>query len=257
MSNTTKTHELVKDAYGKIANQANSKESDGNGCGCGCGPQVSDHPVPDSELGLSCGDPVTFSEIQTGDIVLDLGSGAGKDVFLSATKTGPTGRVIGVDMTTEMIDLANRNIEKFKNTSSQDNVEFRLGYIEELPLDDNSVDLVISNCVINLAVDKPKVFSEIYRVLKPGGRFVVSDIVLKRALPEEIKEKAEMYTGCVSGALKQEEYLDAISSGGFETIEILKEHIYDVSAYASDEIKEGFTEDLSDLVASVTVKGVK
>lgn len=168
-------------------------------------------------LGVGCGNPVAVASLKKGEVVLDLGSGAGIDVFLAADQVGPKGHVIGVDMTPEMIKRARENAEKgcFRN------VEFRLGEIENLPLDDGTVDCVISNCVINLSVDKDRTFAEAYRVLKPGGRLMVSDIVLTKELPKEIAENAEAYTACISGAILLDEYIASIDRAGFKEIETL------------------------------------
>lgn len=176
--------------------------------------------VPEgANLGLGCGNPTALASINEGDTVLDLGSGAGFDCFLAARKAGETGRVIGVDMTPEMIEKARENAQK----GAYHNVEFRLGEIEDLPVEDNSVDLVISNCVINLSTDKRKVFEEAFRVLKPGGSATVSDIVLLKELPRAIRESTHAYTGCVAGALMKDDYIQAIKDAGFEDVEITEE----------------------------------
>jgi SAM-dependent methyltransferase len=176
--------------------------------------------VPDgANLGLGCGNPTALASLREGEIVLDLGSGAGFDAFLASEKVGTGGRVIGVDMTPEMIERARENAGK----GPYGNVEFRLGEIEKLPVDDGSVDAVISNCVVNLSPDKPKVFGEALRVLKPGGRLMVSDIVLERELPEFIKSSVEAWTGCVAGAALKEDYLGAIRGAGFEEVEVVGE----------------------------------
>ncbi|MDP3940182.1 MAG: arsenite methyltransferase, partial [Deltaproteobacteria bacterium] len=172
-----------------------------------------------ANLGLGCGNPLAYAKLQPGETVLDLGSGAGFDAFLAAPEVGESGRVIGVDMTDDMLALARKNAEKggFKN------VEFRKGRIEELPLDDNSVDAIISNCVINLSPEKPKVFAEAYRVLKPGGRLLVSDIVLTERLPEVLVAHMGLYAACVAGAALREEYIDAITAAGFAEVKVLDE----------------------------------
>lgn len=173
--------------------------------------------VPEgSNLGLGCGNPTAFASIKEGETVVDLGSGAGFDCFLAANKVGKTGKVIGVDMTPQMIDTARENAYK----GNYENVEFRLGEIENLPVADNTADLIISNCVINLSPDKDKVFQEAYRVLKPGGKLMVSDIVLKEELPEDIKNSIDAYVACVSGAILKDEYLKKIESAGFKDVEI-------------------------------------
>lgn len=172
-----------------------------------------------SNLGLGCGNPVAIASLNEGETVLDLGSGAGFDAFLASPKVGKTGKVIGVDMTDEMLEKARANAQK----GGYANVEFRKGDIEELPVEDNSVDVIISNCVINLAPDKEKVFKEAYRVLKTGGRLMVSDVVLTKLLPEELKNDKELLVGCVSGAILKENYLNLMRKAGFSNIEIQKE----------------------------------
>lgn len=172
-----------------------------------------------SNLGLGCGNPTGLAAIQEGDTVLDLGSGAGFDCFLAANKTGKGGHVIGVDMTPEMIEKARDNARK----SGFDNVEFRLGEIENLPVQSGEVDLIISNCVINLSTDKAKTFKEAHRALKSGGSVLVSDIVLVGGLPEAIRESVNAYVGCVAGALQKDDYIDTIKAAGFEDVEIVNE----------------------------------
>ena len=180
--------------------------------------------VPDgANLGLGCGNPLEYASVKQGEVVLDLGSGAGFDAFLAARKVGSTGRVIGVDMTDEMLERAKDNAKAFE----MNNVEFRKGLIEALPVEDDSVDLVISNCVINLSTDKPKVFSEVLRVLKPGGRMLVSDLVLTRPLSTALKNSVEAYVGCVAGASMKNEYLSFAKAAGFTDIQIVHEHSYD------------------------------
>jgi arsenite methyltransferase len=212
----------VKKAYSKVATNSNSCC-----CSCGCGSNDQQtikkisknigyseeevNAVPDANLGLGCGNPTAFSSIKEGDAVLDLGSGAGFDCFLASKKVGKTGKVIGVDMTEEMIAKA-RLIAK-KNGYS--NVEFRLGDIEKLPVDDNSVNVIISNCVINLSPDKAQVFKEAYRVLKNGGKMYVSDIVLLGKLTEEQLKDEDLLTGCVAGALQKDDYLKKLKQAGF------------------------------------------
>jgi len=171
----------------------------------------------ESVLGLGCGNPIAIAELKPGEVVLDLGSGAGVDVFLAAKRVGPAGRVIGVDMTGEMVDKATKIAADY----GYDNVEFRLGEIERLPVEDNSVNAIISNCVINLSTDKSRVFREAHRVLKPGGRITVSDIVSERAIPDEMKNDTDAWTGCIAGALEKQEYLGKISRAGFADVQIL------------------------------------
>ncbi|MDD3087460.1 MAG: arsenite methyltransferase [Candidatus Omnitrophica bacterium] len=204
--------------------------------------------VPEgANLGFGCGNPVALASLREGDIVLDLGSGAGFDAFLSAQRVGKTGRVIGVDMTPEMVAKAKENANK----GDYANVEFRLGEIERLPVEDNSIDVIISNCVINLSPDKETVFKEAYRVLRVGGRLMVSDLVLARDLPKEIKESAEAYVGCLAGAIKKEEYLCFIEQAGFQDIKVLSESSYPVDAMF-DSLESAF-----DAIVSVKVAAVK
>lgn len=223
--NDDKIKQVVKNAYSKIA------ASSGCGCSCSCGNQSNEqiaksigyseeeiNAVPESNLGLGCGNPVAMGKIKEGDIVLDLGSGAGFDCFLASKRVGDTGKVIGVDMTEEMIEKAKSNAER----NGYKNVEFRLGEIENLPIDDNSIDVAISNCVINLVPDKVKAFSEIYRVLKSGGKIYLSDIVLLENLSEGLKNDEELLAGCVGGALLRDDYLNIIKKTGFE-VNILSE----------------------------------
>ncbi|MEQ8524582.1 arsenite methyltransferase [Gracilimonas sp.] len=173
----------------------------------------------EADLGLGCGLPTQFAKIQTGDYVIDLGSGAGNDCFVARHESGETGKVLGIDFAEPMIKKARENADKL----GFNNVEFRSGDIEEMPVSDNVADVVVSNCVLNLVPNKPKVFSEIYRVLKPGGHFSISDIVLEGDLPEALREDAEMYAGCVAGAIQKETYLDYIKEAGFENITIQKQ----------------------------------
>ena len=218
---------IVREKYSEIALQ--DKATNAASC-CGVGSPgtytiMSDNYDqlegynPDADLGLGCGLPTEFADIQTGDTVLDLGSGAGNDAFVARAETGPTGKVIGVDFTPTMIRRARENAEKL----NFHNVEFRQGDIEELPVSDNSVNVVVSNCVLNLVPDKPKVFGEIMRVLRPGGHFSISDIVLLGELPDALRNAAEMYAGCVSGAIQQDEYLNIIQQAGFENLKVQKQ----------------------------------
>jgi ubiquinone/menaquinone biosynthesis C-methylase UbiE len=221
--------EKVKEGYAKIArgesgccppgDKIGGKESRAEDYGKTIGYSLDElQSVPEGvNLGVGCGNPVALASLQEGETVLDLGSGAGLDCFLAGRKVGQSGKVIGVDMTPEMVDRARRSAERGGYT----NVEFRLGEIENLPVDDNSIDAVISNCVINLSPDKKKVFQEAFRVLKPGGRMMISDIVLTRELPRSIKESVEGYHACVSGAMVRDEYLCCIESAGFQGIKVI------------------------------------
>jgi SAM-dependent methyltransferase len=233
--------EAVRERY---AEAAKSKGSCCGGSDCCSDPdpitrdlydavQRQDVPAAALEASLGCGNPTALAELAEGEAVLDLGSGGGIDVILSARRVGPTGRAIGVDMTDEMLALARKNASE----AQMSNVEFRKGEIEELPLDEAEVDVVISNCVINLSVDKPKVLAEAFRVLKPGGRFAVSDVVVRGEIPTEIRKSLEMWAGCVAGALEEDKYRSLLADAGFEAIEIEPTRIYeadDVRAVLSD-----------------------
>lgn len=198
--------------------------------------------VPEgANLGLGCGNPLALASLKVGETVLDLGSGAGFDCFLAAKKVGPDGKVIGVDMTPDMIDRARNNARK----GNYANVEFRLGEIENLPAADNSVDVVISNCVINLAPDKSRVFKEAFRVLKPGGRMMVSDIVLLKGLPDPVKDSIEAYTGCVAGATMKDEYLKTIKNAGFKEVQILDENNFPIDVLENDPFGKKVIEELN------------
>ena len=258
MKSPQDTHKLVQDAYAEVARKQSSCCGSGKSCCDDSKPYtVPDHPVPEAELGLSCGNPLAFGYINKGDVVLDLGSGAGKDVFLAAQKVGDAGRAIGVDMTPEMLALARKNALKFFETTGLANVEFRQGFIEELPIEDASIDVVISNCVINLSPDKPRVFREVFRVLKPAGRMIVSDIVLNRPLPESARNDADLYAACIAGALLRDEYLGAVRAAGFTTIQVLSDKTYRSSQACDDPITSGVSDTLEGIAASITVMAVK
>ena len=223
MKNSKEIKKIVKDKYKEIA-------VSGSSCGCGCSSAKNVSKsigyseeelkiVGEANLGLGCGNPLAFGKIKEGDVVLDLGSGAGIDAILAAKKVGSKGRVIGVDMTEEMVVKAKANAEK----QGIKNAEFLLGEIEKLPLKDNSVDTIITNCVINLTPDKAKTFSEAYRVLKPGGKIYLSDIVLLEELSDEQRNDKDLLSSCVAGALLKEDYLDKIKSAGFN-VRILYEN---------------------------------
>ncbi|HHN78349.1 MAG TPA: arsenite methyltransferase [Phycisphaerales bacterium] len=224
---------------GEAAREAREKLA-GNGCGCGtggcCGPstmtvddlaeQIGYSPdelaaLPEgANMGLSCGNPAAIAALEPGEVVVDLGSGGGFDVFLAGPKVGPTGRAIGVDMTHEMLAKARSNIAHYTESTGLDNVEFRLGEIEALPVADNSADVVISNCVINLSTDKPRVWREVFRILKPGGRVAVSDIALLRDLPEQARKTAEQWVGCIAGASLVDDIRAMLRDAGFTDIEL-------------------------------------
>ncbi len=188
----------------------------------------------EANMGLSCGNPTATANLRAGEVVVDLGSGGGLDVFLAAQKVGPSGKAIGIDMTPEMIDLARRNAAKANGGEGYDNVEFHLANIDDLPLADGSVDCILSNCVINLAPDKPAVFREIARVLKPGGRVAVSDIALKQPLPAELGEDIMAYVGCIAGAIQIDEYKRGLIEAGFSDVQVI-ETGSDLNSYAKIE----------------------
>jgi SAM-dependent methyltransferase len=259
---------VVKEKYGEIASQ--SVLITQHGC-CGsdscCGDlgismigdeynNVEGHN-PEADLGLGCGIPTQFAAIKPGDSVLDLGSGAGNDCFVARQLVGETGKVTGIDFTDEMIEKANNNLVKTDFT----NIEFVKGDIEEMPLAENSFDVVISNCVLNLVPDKQRAFSEVFRVLKPGGHFCISDVVLSGELPDGLKKSAEMYAGCVAGALQKEEYLGIVERQGFTNIQIHKERKIEVpdhvlTAYISEEQLDAFKKSGAGIY-SITVSAKK
>jgi arsenite methyltransferase len=258
---------VVRQRYGKIAKTKTES------CGCGCGTGfVSEHigyskgelaSVPEgADLNLGCGNPVALASLKEGETVIDLGSGGGLDCFLAAKKVGAKGKVIGIDMTAEMLERARANCKK----GGYKNVEFRLGEIENMPIADNTADIVISNCVVNLSPDKQRVFQEAFRVLKPQGRLMISDMVLLRDLPEKIKRSVLAYVGCVAGADKKDEYIGKIKQAGFKQVEVVKEtHLPEVmldDPAVKDFVKEQkMTKeqlaDLSDAVVSIKVSAIK
>ncbi|WPV00945.1 arsenite methyltransferase [Mucilaginibacter sp. cycad4] len=258
---------LVKLKYSEIALQ-DKDINQSSCCGAGgCSTEVYNIMSEDytelqgynanADLGLGCGLPTQFAQIKKGDTVIDLGSGAGNDCFIARSETGETGKVIGIDFTEAMISKARENADKL----GFNNVEFRLGDIEHMPVTANAADVIVSNCVLNLVPDKNAVIKDIYRVLKPGGHFSISDIVLTGELPEKIRTAAEMYAGCVSGAIQKEEYLELISKNGFANIIVQKEKpiiIPDdiLSNYLSAEEIEEFKNGKGDIV-SVTVYAEK
>ncbi len=259
--------DVVKEKYTEIANQS-KEENETSCCGAG-GCSTVDHAVfaedytalkgynSDADLGLGCGIPTAFIQIKEGDTVLDLGSGAGNDCFVARAMVGESGKVMGIDMTDIMIEKARENADKL----NFNNVEFRKGDIENMPIGGNQIDVVISNCVLNLVPDKVKAFSETYRVLKPGGSFSVSDVVLKGDLPERLKNDAEMYAGCVSGAIQMDEYMKIINATGFADVIVQKETMIDLPEaillkYVSDvELNEFKTGKIG--IYSITVSATK
>ncbi|MFA5868392.1 MAG: arsenite methyltransferase [Candidatus Bathyarchaeia archaeon] len=258
MASAKEIKEAVKKRYTAVAESSNcgcgcGSDSDGGSC-CGGGDpkqaaeligynveELDDIPQ-EAILGLGCGSPVAYVGLKSGETVLDLGSGGGIDIFLAAKKVGAKGKAIGVDMNESMIKRAREAAEEY----GFKNVEFRLGEIEEMPVEDGTVDAIISNCVINLSPDKPRVFREAYRVLKPGGRITVSDIVTEGKIPPEIRKDMDAWASCVAGALPQEEYLKDIEAAGFAKPRILTESYYDTEAYG-----------VNFKVKSVTVEAIK
>ena len=228
--------EVVQQKYGEAALQARSGRKAGCGCGTSacCGPdpitsnlydesQAAAVPVEAMLASLGCGNPTALAELKPGEVVLDLGSGGGIDVLLSAKRVGPTGRAYGLDMTDEMLALAREN----QQTAGLTNVEFLKGEIENIPLPDNSVDVIISNCVINLSADKDRVLAEAFRVLKPGGRFAVSDVVVRGDnIPEAVRRSMDLWVGCVAGALEEGSYREKLTRAGFESVDLEPTRIY-------------------------------
>ncbi|MFC1942806.1 arsenite methyltransferase [Chloroflexota bacterium] len=264
----------VRENYGKIALQKTSCCGTSSGCSCnsGCAQDTvgkaigySDEEisaVPEgANLGLGCGNPTALASLKMGEAVLDLGSGAGFDCFLASDKVGESGRVIGVDMTAEMLEKARENAIK----GTYNNVEFRLGEIENLPVANDSVDVVISNCVINLSPKKERVFQEAFRVLKPGGRVMVSDIILLKELPLIVKNSIKAYVGCVAGAITREDYIAAVTDAGFCEVEVIKEmsvkglyNIDSVQELISDlEILPEVVKEAEDSIVSIQIKAFK
>jgi len=266
--------DAVRDKYGEIAKSKSTCCAPAASC---CGPSGQAESmamgyseeelksVPDdADLGLGCGNPIALASLKEGEIVLDLGSGGGLDCFLAAEKVGQSGKVIGVDMTPEMISLARKNAAKGNHT----NVEFRLSEIENLPVADNMVDVIISNCVINLSRDKRRVFQEAYRVLKPGGRLMISDIVLLKPLPDFVRESINAYVGCVAGALLKDDYISAMTSAGFENVLVVHEKSFAITMIEpSDPLVRSLIDqvnpspeqvkDISESIVSITVEGNK
>lgn len=251
MNTDNEMKEMVKLKYSEIALQDKSGNA-ASCCGSGCcstevyNIMTDDYSNiegynPDADLGLGCGLPTQFAKIKKGDVVIDLGSGAGNDAFIARNETGETGKVIGIDFTAAMIEKARQNAEKL----GFHNVEFREGDIENMPVSDTVADVVVSNCVLNLVPNKDGVIKEIFRVLKPGAHFSISDIVLEGALPSSIQQAAEMYAGCVSGAIQKQEYLELMELNGFENITTQKEKLIYIpddilSQYLSAEQIAGF-----------------
>ena len=259
--------QLVREKYGEIADQEREQNAS-SCCGSGCCSSIDvailaeDYsPLegynPEADLGLGCGLPTEFALIKKGDTVIDLGSGAGNDCFVARSLAGETGKVIGVDFTERMIEKARKNAEKLQ----YNNIEFRQGDIEDLPVSDDTADVVVSNCVLNLVPNKRQAFAETYRVLKPGAHFSVSDIVLEGDLPEALREAAEMYVGCISGAVQKKEYIHMIEATGFTNVRILKEKAVTIpddilATHLTDSALNAYKES-GTAIFSITVYGEK
>jgi len=240
------TKSVVREAYAKIATKGSSCCSSSSCCSdrstsSKIGYTDEDiSSVPNgADLGLGCGNPVALASLKKGDVVVDLGSGGGFDCFLAADRVTEAGKVIGVDMTPGMIDRARKNAAKGGYT----NIEFRLGEIEHLPVADGSVDVVISNCVINLAPDKSQVFNETFRVLKPGGRIMISDIVLLKKLPDAIMDSAAAYVGCISGAIMKDEYIKLLELSGFSEVTVVSDKSFSLDCMTNDPTAQAIIED--------------
>jgi SAM-dependent methyltransferase len=224
MENATQVHDAVRERYGAIARTGGQSSCCGSACGCGdpitsnlyADEQTQGLPAEAVAVSLGCGNPTALESLQPGETVLDLGSGGGIDVLLSARRVGPSGKVYGLDMTGEMLALARENARKAGVT----NVEFLEGTIEAIPLPDASVDVIISNCVINLSADKDAVFREAFRVLKPGGRFAVSDVVVRGEMPEDVRRSMELWVGCIAGALRDREFEAGLQAAGFTDVSV-------------------------------------
>ncbi len=280
MDNQQKEHiqSVVREKYGHLADK--QLEQPVQACGCGANnsccagetglaeiaadfyadAQISDLPDSVTGISLGCGNPTAISELQEGETVLDLGSGGGIDCFLAAKQVGPSGHVIGLDMTTRMLDLARANAKK----QNIKNVEFRYGYIEDIPLSDKSVDVIISNCVINLSGDKDAVFKEAFRVLKPGGRMNISDIVTIGEMPRGLAQQLSAWAGCVSGALEEGLYLSKIKTAGFSRTDVVSRKFYTSEMMIQDKAIQELVarnqvalEDLDQKIASITLKAYK
>ncbi len=275
MMKKEETKKIVKECYAKITKKGDSCCAPVDSC-CGRSDRSRDisqmvgyteeelKSVPEgADMGLGCGNPVAVASLKEGETVLDLGSGGGLDCFLAANKVGRTGKVIGVDMTPEMIEKARDNARK----SNYSNTDFRLGEIENLPVADNAVDVIISNCVINLSPDKQKVFREAFRVLRPGGRMMISDLVLTKELPDFLKDSVDAYISCLSGAIKKDDYLDAVRDAGFREVEIIDERKFSLDCYSDDPIARAIMDntkispeqlkEVANTIVSIKVKCIK
>lgn len=258
MKKNNKIKKIVTEGYAKIAREGISCCSSSSCCGdanlnqdigkaIGYTEEEMNAVPEGANLGLGCGNPVAIASLGEGEVVLDLGSGAGFDTFLAAAKVGEKGRVIGVDMTPEMLKRARENAIK----GGYRNVEFKEGDIERLPVESNTVDAIISNCVINLSVEKRRVFKEAFRVLKPGGRMMISDLVLLKNLPDAIKKSVEAYVGCIAGATRKEDYLMFIKEAGFKDIKVISQSNYPIKAISAD------LASIESSIASIKVYAIK
>jgi ubiquinone/menaquinone biosynthesis C-methylase UbiE len=264
----------VREGYARIAKQATSYYASRSGCGCadiseeickklGYSEEEIQAVPPESNLGLGCGNPVALASLNEGEIVLDMGAGAGFDCFLASTRVGSSGKIIGVDITSEMVDKARANARK----GGYSNIDFRQGDLENMPVADNYVDVVISNCVINLVPNKKMVFKEAFRVLKPGGRLAVSDVVLQKELPEFVKRSTEAYIGCLAGAIMKEEYLEIIKKVGFQDVKVVAESSFPIESLICEKAGSSIIDmpkisaeqqrDVSDSILSIKVSAVK
>src|SRR5690242_19548191 len=267
--NSANIKEIVKEKYGQAALRGKSASCCGtaDASGTSCDPitsnlydaaQMEQIPGEALQASLGCGNPTALAKLNPGEVVLDLGSGGGIDVLLSAKRVGPTGKAYGLDMTDEMLALARENQRK----AGIDNVEFLKGEIENIPLPDNSVDVVISNCVINLSGDKDKVLQEAFRVLKPGGRFAVSDVVVRGDVPDEVRRSMELWVGCIAGALRDYDYVAKLAKAGFDSIDIEPTRVYNVDDARQFLVGEGIDADavapqVQDKFVSAFIRAVK
>jgi ubiquinone/menaquinone biosynthesis C-methylase UbiE len=264
----------VREGYARIAKQATSYYASRSCGGCadiseeickklGYSEEEIQAAPPESNLGLGCGNPVALASLNEGEIVLDMGAGAGFDCFLASARVGSSGKIIGVDITSEMVDKARANARK----GGYSNIDFRQGDLENMPVADNYVDVVISNCVINLVPNKKMVFKEAFRVLKPGGRLAVSDVVLQKELPEFVKRSTEAYIGCLAGAIMKEEYLEIIKKVGFQEVKVVAESSFPIESLICEKAGSSIIDmpkisaeqqrDVSDSILSIKVSAVK
>ena len=264
LNETEELKRIVKEKYGKIAEETKNE----NGCCCGCGPKTTytvfsedytsqEGYVAEADLNLGCGLPTKFANISKGDTVLDLGSGAGNDAFVARAIVGDSGHVIGVDMTGEMVEKAISNTK----VMGYSNVDFRLGDIEDLPIENDSIDVVVSNCVLNLVPNKLLAFNEMFRVLKPGAHFCVSDMVTRGSIPDSLRKEAEMYAGCVAGAIEQKDYLSLLKQTGFQDVHIVRSRLIQLpDELLSEHLTAGEIADYrnsKNALVSATVYGIK